>query len=425
MEIITQDGEVVETPRTTALVDTSAMVSLARAEIDMQIATARAYPRSIDKAMRNIMTLATLDEETAAECCYALVRGKKGKGKQDTEQAKAIEGPSIRLAEIAAQSWGNNRTAARVVAVNREEKYVEAEGVFHDLETNMAILKRVRRPIRTSAGYLFSEDMITVTGNAACSIAMRNSILGGIPRGVYRSAYNAARGIIAGTVQTLVQNREKTYKAFASYAVKPEQLYAALGVGGDADIGLDEIATLRAMFAAIKNGEATPEEMFAPPKDHRQTIANPFDDEPTTQATKKPEKTTAEDRDHEVSTKAAEEEEAAEAAGKAAADREKLAAIEKARLARAAEVDEAEKKAAPKEADPAPAKEPETKPATVDKAQEVADTVAALNIAFDRGVKAKHEGVARKALPGEYRDPGRTAEALKWMAGWDNAKAPE
>ena len=261
-DLVTIDGEVVPAGRE---IDVSASVSLARAEIDVQIATARAYPRSVAKVIKRITELATLDEETAEECCYALVRRKKGAREQD-EDNKAIEGPSIRLAEIAAQAWGNNRSDARVIAVNRQEKYVEAEGVFHDLETNMATRAVVRRNIRTSKGFLFSDDMITVTGNAACSIAKRNAILAGIPRGVYRPAYRAARGIVAGTAETLGANRAKVYRAFASYGVTPAQIHELLGLGGEADVGLDHIALLRATFASIKNNEATVSEIFAKEK---------------------------------------------------------------------------------------------------------------------------------------------------------------
>ena len=230
-------------------------VSLARAEIDQQISTARAYPRSIDRAVKNIITLATLDEETAEECIYALPRG-----------GKPITGPSARLAEIIASQWGNNRVAARVVHVDRTEKYVEAEGVFHDLENNSATTSRVRRRIPDKGGRLLSEDMIIVTGNAACAIAKRNAVLGGVPKGVWRRAYEYAAQVIAGTAETLVVTREKTMKAFAAFGVAPDRVCSALGLTGLDDIKVEHIPTLRGMYAALKNGEATVEEMFADSK---------------------------------------------------------------------------------------------------------------------------------------------------------------
>lgn len=262
-DLISSDGEVLpETEHGGRMIDVAASVSLARAEIDMQVATARAYPRSVARVMKRITELATLDEETAQECCYALVRRKKGQRAQD-EENKPIEGPSVRLAELAAQAWGNARIDARVISVNRQEKYVEAEGVFHDLETNMATRSVVRRRISTTAGFLFSDDMIVVTGNAACAIAKRNAILSGIPRGIYRPGYAAARGVIAGTIQTLGENRAKVYKAFAAYGVTPVQIHELLSVGGEADVGLDHIALLRATFASLKSGEVTVAEVFA------------------------------------------------------------------------------------------------------------------------------------------------------------------
>ncbi len=227
-------------------------VALARAEIDQQISTARAYPRSIDRAMKNILTLATLDEETAEECIYALPRG-----------GKPIKGPSVRLAEIIVSQWGNNRASARVVHVDRVEKFVEAEGVFHDLETNTATCARVRRRISDKYNKVYSDDMIIVTGNAACSIAKRNAILGGVPKGVWRRAYEHAERVIAGTAETLVVTREKTMKAFAAFGVVPERVCVAIGVGGLDDIKIEHIPVLRGMYSAIKNGEATVEEMFS------------------------------------------------------------------------------------------------------------------------------------------------------------------
>jgi hypothetical protein len=145
-----------------------------------------------------IFSLATLDRESAEESMYALPRG-----------GKPITGPSIRFAEVVKQAYGNCRAAARVVHVDREEKFVEAEGIFHDLETNVATTARVRRRIVDSKGRLYSDDMIIVTGNAACSIALRNAIMGGVPKPLWRRAYEAVQGTIKGDITTLSENRTK------------------------------------------------------------------------------------------------------------------------------------------------------------------------------------------------------------------------
>lgn len=229
----------------------SLAVSLAIAEVDQQVTTAHAYPRSVEVAMKHIMSLATLDEQTAQECIYALPRA-----------GKAIKGPSIRLAEVIQGQWGNNRVGTRIVHVDRIEKYVEAEGVFHDLETNSATTARVRRRISDSKGRLFNDDMIIVTGNAASAIAKRNAILAGVPKAVWRRAYAAVEQVLVGDVKTLVERRGEALKAFAAFGIKPEQIYAALDVEGLDDIGLDHMATLIGMHSALKSGEESVETMF-------------------------------------------------------------------------------------------------------------------------------------------------------------------
>ena len=231
--------------------DSSLAVMLARAEVDQQVATSRALPRSITRAASNMASLATLDEETAAECIYALPRG-----------GKTIRGPSIRFAEIMASQWGNCRIAARVTHVDRFEGYVVAEGVFHDLETNVAQLASVRRTIQAKRGKGIDNDMIQLAGAAACSIARRNAILAGIPKGVARSAYLAVERVIRGDVKTLVERRDMAMKAFAAFGVTSERVCAALEVGGVGDITLDHLTTLIAVHAGVKNGEISVEEAF-------------------------------------------------------------------------------------------------------------------------------------------------------------------
>lgn len=249
-QLATYDPDTGELPATTAPAQ-SLVGQLVKAEIDQQIATAHAYPRSVSRVVKNVLSLVTISPAAAEECGYALPRGKK-----------PILGPSIRLAEIVASQWGNCRIGARVVHVDRFEKYVEAEGVFHDLETNTATTARVRRRIVDSQGRLFNDDMIVVTGNAACSIAKRNAILAGVPKAVWNEAYEAAMKTVKGEVKTLPERRGAAFKAFAAFGVKPEQIFAALEVTGEEDIGLEEIATLIAMHKAIKEGDQKVEDYF-------------------------------------------------------------------------------------------------------------------------------------------------------------------
>ncbi|RWX72528.1 hypothetical protein [Mesorhizobium sp. M2A.F.Ca.ET.039.01.1.1] len=394
-----QDGEVIEQRASVPqMIDTAGLSTIVRAELDAQIVTAKQFPRSIQRVIGNITTLATLDEDTAEECLYALVRKKKQRSRnaqanqQPEEENKPIEGPSIRLAEIAAQCYGNCRIEARVIAVNRVEKYVEAEGIFLDLETNMASKATVRRRISTSGGYLFSDDMINVTSNAACAIAKRNAVLAGIPRGVYRPAYMAARKIVAGTAETLSANRDKAIKAFANFGVTPEQIFEALGVDGEREIKTDHIATLRAMFMTLKNGEETVESMFGKPEADHKVVENPLNDEIP---------------DHD---KQAEE---GDQAGKDAGTEATAEGGDKQPAEGGKAAGEGKQAEGGKAAKEKPAKAEEAKDERTPE-----QIAAAIDAAYARGEEAKAKGMTPKAMPAEFKAKERQAEADAWTKGF-------
>ena len=226
---------------------TAALIN--RSEIDMQIATAHKFPRSIKRFRQEALAMVTLNEQIAESCIYALPRGNK-----------TIEGPSARFAEVVASAWGNCRAGARVVS--DQGNFVTAQGIFHDLERNVAITYEVQRRIADSRGRRYNDDMIGVTGNAASSIALRNAILKGVPKAFWDDMYQAARATVMGDFQTLANRRAEAMKAFVALGVKPDQVFAKLGVSGVEDIGLEHLVTLRGLITAIKEGDTTPEQAF-------------------------------------------------------------------------------------------------------------------------------------------------------------------
>lgn len=231
--------------------ESGTLALLNKSEIDMQIATAHKYPRSVVNFRRRVFEMVTLSEQIAAECIYAVPR-----------DGKMIEGPSARFAEVVASAWGNSRAGARVVSDQGD--FVTAQGVFHDLEQNVAITYEVQRRITRSNGNRFGADMIAVTANAACSIALRNAILKGVPKAFWSEMYDGARKTAMGDVKTLPTRRAEALDALLRYGISPEQVFAKLGIAGKEDLGLEELATLRFMLTAIKDGDATPEQSFAP-----------------------------------------------------------------------------------------------------------------------------------------------------------------
>lgn len=230
-------------------VDAGPLASLVRGEVDTQITTARAYPRSVRRFIDTLTGLVTLDVETAGSCMYALPR-----------DGKTIEGPSARFAELAAYAWGNIRLDGR--PVGEDDRYVTSRGMAWDLEANIAVAYETRRGIVTKNGTRYKEDLIGVTANAASSIAMRNAVLKLIPAALWRPLYLAARKVAVGEASTLSARRAKMLQAFQQMGVSPAQIFAKLGVAGVEDISLDHFAVLTGIFSAIHSGEATVDEAF-------------------------------------------------------------------------------------------------------------------------------------------------------------------
>lgn len=217
--------------------------------VDVQVATARRFPRSIADFIRRATEMATLSPDIAASCVYALPRG-----------GKTIEGPSARLAEIVASAWGNLRIQAG--ATDNDDRYITARGEAWDVQTNVAIGFEVRRRITNRNGQTYDDDMITVTGNAAASIALRNAVFKAVPSSFWKPIYQKCRQVIAGDAKTFAARRDDMLKAFMVAGVTPERLCAGIGLKGVADMTLDHMATLVGVLNAIKEGETTIEEAF-------------------------------------------------------------------------------------------------------------------------------------------------------------------
>lgn len=258
-----------ETLETQEIVSPAIIYQQDKAAIDVQIATAKAYPRSIKRAMENALTIVTMDKETAETCNYSLPRGDK-----------PISGPSVHLAKILAQQWGNLRIDAKVV--NIDATHVTSESVCFDLETNLAIKTQVKRSImqnvwetvngkRVKTGKMIrmNDDMITVTGNAANSIALRNAVLSVIPRSVVNKVYNAAKEKITGDISDktkLIARRNQVVNALKdAYSVTEAEILAAINKASIDHIDGDDILILIGIGQSIKDGDTTVELAFKKP----------------------------------------------------------------------------------------------------------------------------------------------------------------
>lgn len=220
---------------------------LEKAAIDTQVATAKAYPRNISKVRINSIALATMNEDVARSCSYALPRG-----------GKPITGPSVHLARILAQQYGNIRAESRIVETT--ESHVISRGMAIDLESNYAVCFEVRRSIKGKYGR-FNDDMITVTQNAANAIAFRNAVLAIIPKGLVDETYKAAQQFITGDLSDetkMIARRKKAVDFFLSeYGITEEEVIKLCGRETINQIRVNEIALLLGFQQSLKDGDTT------------------------------------------------------------------------------------------------------------------------------------------------------------------------
>jgi hypothetical protein len=231
------------------VMDNTALQLITRAEIDSQIATAKAFPRSLKQSMDRALSMATVNEEVAASCTYAVPRS-----------GKTIEGASVRLAEIVCSTFGNLRAGARVIS--NDGKTVTAQGICHDLESNYSVTVEVKKKITDKFGKTFSEDMQVVTGNAACAIAYRNAVYKVIPAAIIDDIWEKTKEVARGKAETLVKRRDKAIEYFHSQGIKDDQICRVLEIKKIEDIDLDKLQTLRGILTSVKNGEATLKDLF-------------------------------------------------------------------------------------------------------------------------------------------------------------------
>lgn len=234
---------------------TEALQAVTSAEIDKQIATAKMYPRDVMAAVNEMQQLALFDEETAESCFYHLERRAKD------GSMTIIEGPSIRLAEIAAASWGNLRIATRIVG--NDGRMVTVEAVAHDLQKNVASSKQVARSIMTKNGQTFSADMQVITINAASSLARRNAIYDVVPKVYVNKLVAQCQEFVKGQAVTGLRDKvQKIVKAFAKYGVTPELICLKMEVSNIDEITPEMVVRLVGIGNSLKDGQTTVEEEF-------------------------------------------------------------------------------------------------------------------------------------------------------------------
>lgn len=243
----------------------SALQAQVTAEYDVAIATAHRFPRSLDRFFKKAESMVTVTPEIATSCEYAKP---VGGGK--------VTGPSARLAEIVAATYGNLRIQARIISETATE--IVAQGVAHDLESNVAHSTEITVSIVKKDGTRYGADQVATMRAAACAKARRNAIFLVVPAALCQPIIAKARAVAAGDAKTLPERRANMLAWFEKQGIKRAAVLAWLGVSGEGDIGLEQMADLIAAANTAKE-EGSLSAVFSAPKSNTAIYAD--DEDPT------------------------------------------------------------------------------------------------------------------------------------------------
>lgn len=217
--------------------------------VDIQVATAQKYKRDIKKVMDSILHFATEDKDFADTCFYSLKR-----------DGKVIRGASVRFAELIANCYGNLRVQAKII--ENDGRTVTAQGICWDLENNIAYSIEVKRSIINKYGEPFKEDMVVITSNACCAVAMRNAIFKCVPLFITNKTQKAIQDIVMGAEKDFQTKKKLAVEYFVNKGVPEKNILALFNKKTVDELDREDIFDLRGIANAVNDGDTTLELAF-------------------------------------------------------------------------------------------------------------------------------------------------------------------
>lgn len=225
--------------------------SRAVAEVQAAYVIAKKFPRNEMVAYSKIMD-ACKRPFLAEQSMYAYPKGNQ-----------TVTGPSIRLAEVLAQSWGNIEFGIREISQSNGVSTVEAYAI--DLETNARkpVVFHVKHERHTKKGITRltdPRDIYELVANMGAR-RMRACILAVLPGDVVEAAVEQCKKTMQSSDIPLSDQIKKMVVAFDELGVKVDHLEKRLGHKLDAVIP-QEIVVLKSIYKSIKDGHAGREAFF-------------------------------------------------------------------------------------------------------------------------------------------------------------------
>lgn len=221
------------------------------AEVQAAMMIARMNPRDPIAAMDRILNACA--RPTLAEAAvYQYSRG-----------GSDVSGPSIRLAEAMAQSWGNMQFGIRELDQRNGESTVQAFAWDVETNTRREVTFQIPHVRHTKKGQYKLEDPRDIYEMVANQGArrLRACILAVIPGDVTEAAVTQCEVTMKTKADTSPEAMKKMLEAFAAYDVTKEQIEARIQRRLDA-IQPAQVVSLKKIYASLRDGMSSAADWF-------------------------------------------------------------------------------------------------------------------------------------------------------------------
>ena len=248
---VNQNPFAVSAPQTQAMSTVQADSQRAVAEVQAALVIAKQFPRNPIEAYDRVMN-ACQRPGLAQSAVYSYARG-----------GTSVTGPSIRLAEMLAQNWGNIQYGIRELSSENGESTVEA--FAWDVETNTRQTKvfqvpHIRYTRQGTKKLTDPRDIYELVANNGAR-RLRACILGVIPGDVVDAAVDQCEKTIHASADTSPEGVQKLIKAFEQFGVSKDDIEGFIQRRVDA-ITPANVVSLRKIFTSLRDGMSSAKDWF-------------------------------------------------------------------------------------------------------------------------------------------------------------------
>lgn len=249
-------------------------------EVKGQIFMAKQFPRNIFDAEKRILDNCKRPN-LASQAVYSYPRG-----------GTKVEGPSIRLAEVIAQNWGN--LSFGVKELEQREGESVAMAYAWDLETNVRqekvfTVKHSRKANGSIKKLDDPRDIYELVANNGAR-RVRACILGVIPGDIIDNAVEECNRTLSGNNSKPLKDRiSDALKAFKDkYRVTQEQIEERFGYNTSAFTERDVLDLIK-IFNSLKDGMSKADDWFKKEvkKESKSDLSQAFNESKTNKSSKK------------------------------------------------------------------------------------------------------------------------------------------